>query len=105
MFCRVALSLMLMASFGFGMSASMVQTASKDELGCIKGLGKKRIEALMDYRKKEKINTLDELLNIKGIGKSTLNNIQNNVKKKVCTNFNLEKSEKKENRKKDIKAE
>jgi competence ComEA-like helix-hairpin-helix protein len=87
------------------MSASMVQSVSKNELGCIKGLGTQRVEAIVRYRQENKINNLEELLNVKGIGKKILNNIQTDTKKKVCTTFGQSTAKKVEHKKKDIKAE
>lgn len=105
MFRKIVLALLISSSFSFAMSANMVQSAEKKKLGCIKGLGVKRVEAIVLYRKNNPIESLDELLNIKGIGKAILRNIKEDKKKKVCTRFNQEKKKKVENRKKDIKAE
>lgn len=95
-------------SFSWAMSASMVQTAPAKELGCIKGLGAKKLQSLLNYRKSNKIEVLDDLLNVKGIGRATLKNIEEDQKKKKCTtlgessdNSTTEKSEKK---RKDISA-
>lgn len=105
MFSKVAIGLMVIGSFAWSMSASMVQTVSKNELGCIKGLGIKRVQAIEEYRKNNQINRLDELLNIKGIGKVILKNIEEDKKKKSCTNFDQVVKSKKEKKKKDIEAE
>lgn len=102
---RVFIGLGLSSVLLFSMSASMVQEASKEKLGCIKGLGVKRVEALVAYRKSDKIDSLEELLKIKGIGKATLKNIKNDVHKKVCTNLNKAVKKKVARKKKDIKAE
>ena len=80
------------SSVSWTMGVKMVQTVPKKELGCIKGLGIKRINALLDYRKKHQLKSLEELLNIKGIGKGILKNIKDDVKKKVCTQFNEPKN-------------
>lgn len=96
---------MLILSLSFSMSASMVQTVEKEKLGCIKGLGIKRVHAIIAYRAKDRIDTLEELLNIKGIGKSTLQNIKNDRRKKVCTNMNPYVKKKVQRKKKNIKAE
>jgi competence protein ComEA len=105
MFRKVVLNLMLLSSLSFAMSATMVQTIAKDKLGCIKGLGLKRVQAITEYRKTHTIGSLDELLNVKGIGKGILRNIKEDREKKVCTKFHDKKSKKIENRKKDIRAE
>ena len=105
MFRKIVLSVMLFSSFSFAMSATMVQTISKDKLGCIKGIGLKRVQAITEYRKTHTIDSLEALLNVKGIGKGILNNIKEDKQKKACSNFNQEKKKKRENRKKDISAE
>lgn len=105
MFRRIAISLIMVLSLSFSMSAVDIQKASKNKLGCIKGLGVKRVEAIILYRKKQPISSLDELLNIKGIGKVILKNITNNIQKKICTDFTHKKNKERVNRKKDIKAE
>jgi len=85
MFGKIVLMEILLSSFLFSMSATMVQNAPKEKLKCIKGLGIKRVQSIATYRQKNTINSLDELLNIKGIGKALLNNIKNDVQKKSCS--------------------
>jgi competence ComEA-like helix-hairpin-helix protein len=100
MFRKIVLVSMICSSFSLAMSVSTVQTVKKEKLGCIKGLGVKRVEAIISYRKSHELSSLEELLNVKGIGKGILNNIKEDKEKKVCTNFKpLVK------KKKDIKAE
>ncbi len=98
------------SSFSWTMGVAMVQTVPKKELGCIKGLGIKRINALLEYRKTHKLKSLEELLNVKGIGKGILENIKSDKKKKVCTQFNEPKKNVENNssrviKKKNISAE
>ena len=93
---------MLGWSLSWAMSASTLQTISKEELGCIKGLGVKRVNLIIDFRRSHKINSLEDLLDIKGIGKGTVRNIEEDREKKVCTNFNKSTGKK---RKKNIRAE
>ena len=95
----------MMSSLLWPMSAVDVQSATKNTLGCIKGLGKKRVEALVSYRKTHTLNSLEELLEVKGIGKGILNNIKTDAHKKVCTNFTTEKKPTGRKRKKEISAE
>ena len=104
MFKKIVLTLLVVSSLSFAMSASTVQTVSKNKLGCIKGLGVKRVNAIVGYRKSHNLNALEELLNIKGIGKAILRNIKEDKEKKVCTHFDKE-DVKKENKKKEISAE
>ncbi len=104
MFKKIAVVLLVGSSFSFAMSANMVQSAQKEKLGCIKGLGVKRVNAIVLYRKNHHIESLDELLNVKGIGKAILKNIKEDKEKKVCTRF-TKKDVKKERKKKEISAE
>ena len=104
MFKKIVLALVVGSSLSFAMSASMVQSAEKNKLGCIKGLGVKRVNAIVLYRKNHTIQSLDELLNVKGIGKAILRNIKEDKEKKICTRFS-EKDVKKERKKKEISAE
>jgi competence protein ComEA len=68
----------------FLFSAINLQTASKKELMCIKGIGEKKAQAIIEYRKKNKIKSVDELLNIKGFGKGLIENIKKEVKTQKC---------------------
>lgn len=81
---KIIFPLLLCSSVIFAMSASDVQKATAKELGCIKGLGDKRLKAIINYRQKNPIVKLEDLLNIRGIGKATINNIKENIKKKIC---------------------
>lgn len=67
---------MLLLLGGFLFASINLQTATKDELMAIKGIGEKKAELIIEYRKKNKINTPDDLKNIKGFGDSIVNNIK-----------------------------
>lgn len=50
-----------------------INTATTEELTAIPGIGPKTAQSIVDYRtERERISTLDELLNIRGIGEATL---------------------------------
>ncbi|NQY53949.1 MAG: helix-hairpin-helix domain-containing protein [Campylobacteraceae bacterium] len=59
-----------------------VNTANKNELMTIKGIGEKKAELLILFRKSNKINNLNDLSKIKGFGPKLISNIKNDVKKK-----------------------
>ncbi len=52
-----------------------INTADKETLMAVKGVGEKRAEAIIAYREKfGPFKTIDELIEIAGIGRSTLDN-------------------------------
>lgn len=73
---KIVMLLVLCVSFMF--AELNLQTASKDELMGIKGIGEKKAEQIIEYRKTNKINTPDDLKNIKGFGDSIVSNVKNN---------------------------
>lgn len=55
-------------------------TASKDELVQINGIGEKKALAIIEYRKSHKIESVDDLKNIKGFGDKLVSKIKDNTK-------------------------
>ena len=57
-----------------------INTATLEELQTIKGIGKKKAEAILQYRKEHGLfRTKEDLLQVKGIGKKALEAIENQV--------------------------
>ena len=57
-----------------------INTATLEELQTIKGIGKKKAEAILQYRKEHgPFRTKEELLQVKGIGKKALEAIESQV--------------------------
>ncbi len=71
---KIFLSMMLSASFMF--AAIDINKASKQELMTIKGIGAKKAELLIKYRKNHQIKKLDELTKIKGFGPKLVQEIK-----------------------------
>lgn len=69
---------------GFGLLFAKVDlnSASKDELMSIKGIGEKKAEQIIQYRKGKKIEKVEELLVIKGFGPALISNIKSDEKSK-----------------------
>lgn len=66
----------------FGMSLKGLNSASKEELMAIKGIGEKKAQAILEERGKAKFKSFSDLERVKGIGPQTAANIKNDVKSK-----------------------
>ncbi len=73
---KIIVGLLLGVSFMF--AALNLNTATKDELMSIKGIGPKKAEQIIEYRKKQPISNADELSTLKGFGKGVIENIKSN---------------------------
>ncbi len=63
-----------------------INTASIEEFAMIKGIGLKKAEAIVKYRKEHgKFKNIDELMKVKGIGKAIVENVKNDVKNKKAS--------------------
>lgn len=96
---KIVALLMLCCSFLF--AQINLQTASKEELMGIKGIGEKKAEQIIEYRKTNTINNPEDLKNIKGFGDSIVGNVkESNLDSKEKMNKKVE--DKKEEKKKEI---
>ena len=77
---KILAILAVVSSLLFG--AVNLQTGSKEELMSIKGIGEKKAEQIIEYRKLNKISKPEDLKNIKGFGDGVVENVQNDVKEK-----------------------
>ena len=71
---------LFMLSCSFLFAQINLQTATKDELMGIKGIGEKKAEQIIEYRKTNTINNPEDLKNIKGFGNSIVSNVENDTK-------------------------
>ncbi|WP_457598342.1 ComEA family DNA-binding protein [Hydrogenimonas sp.] len=70
-------ALVLGVGFLFAMDP---QTATKEELASIKGVGEKKAEAIVEFREKHPIRSEADLMLIEGIDLKTARNIYDDVK-------------------------
>lgn len=69
-----------MCSFVLVFASMDFNSATKEELMSIKGIGEKKAQAIIDYRKSNKITKLDDLKKIKGFGDKLVSKIKNSQK-------------------------
>ena len=83
-----------------------LQKASKSELMQIKGIGEKKAESIIKYRKTHKIKSASDLKTLKGFGDKLIYNIKHDVKnstkkkQKKSTKKKIQKKTSKKNKQK-----
>ena len=71
---------LLFALLGSAMAAVNINTATKDELDGLKGIGPAKAQAIFDYRTKNgPFKSVDDLKNVNGIGPKTLEDLRKDV--------------------------
>jgi competence protein ComEA len=73
---KTVLFLMLLAGMLFALNFN---TATKQELMKIKGIGPKKAEAIIQYRKTHKITNINDLKNIKGFNTKSISKIKDQL--------------------------
>lgn len=76
------LFLLLIFSFSFLFSAVNINTASKEELMTLKGIGETTAEAIIEYRKENKFTKIEDIKNVKGIGDKKFESIKEDIEVK-----------------------
>lgn len=56
-----------------------INEASIEELETLTGIGKSKAEAIIEYRKKTKFKSIDEIMNVDGIGESIFASIKESI--------------------------
>lgn len=70
----------LVISSSFAMAAVNLNTATKDDLAGIKGIGPVKAQSIIDYRKKNgSFKSVDELDNVKGFGSKSVQKIRSEL--------------------------
>lgn len=77
---KILTTALLCSSLLFSMSVSELNRATKEDLMKIKGIGEKKADAIMNYRKKNKFTSVDDVANVKGVGASLVENIKKDIK-------------------------
>lgn len=74
---KIFLSLAVVASLA--MAAINLNTATKEELMSLNGIGSAKADAIIEYRKANKFNSIDDLKNVNGIGEKTFDNLKDEI--------------------------
>ena len=81
MFKKIMMVLVILGSTSFGMSLSKLNSASKEELMQINGIGEVKAAAIMKERRKGKFKSFEDLSSrVEGVGEQTAANIKNDIK-------------------------
>jgi competence protein ComEA len=71
---------MLFALINFAFAAVNINTANKDELDAVKGIGPVKAQAIIDYRQKNgQFKSVDDLKNVKGFGDKSVAKIKDDL--------------------------
>jgi len=96
---KIASLVMVTTSLSFSLSVIELNKSSKEVLMKINGVGAKKADAIIEYRKKTAFQNIDDVQNVKGVGKKLAENIKNDVYKKSVKSKKVE-SKKDESEKK-----
>ncbi|MCZ6133680.1 helix-hairpin-helix domain-containing protein [Campylobacter ureolyticus] len=76
------LLLLFVFSFSLLFGAVNINTASKEELMTLKGIGEATAEAIIEYRKENKFIKIEDIKNVKGIGDKKFESIKEDIEVK-----------------------
>lgn len=78
------LLLLFVFSFSLLFGAVNINTASKEELMSLKGIGEATAEAIIEYRKENKFTKIEDIKNVKGIGDKKFETIKKILKLRIA---------------------
>src|SRR5438128_8804556 len=77
---RLLIALVLLVFSSFALAAVNVNTATKEQLDALPGIGPVKAQAIIDYRTKNgNFKSIDDLKKVPGIGDATFDKIKGDV--------------------------
>lgn len=61
------------------LAAVNINTANESELSTLAGIGPSKAKAIIEYRKKQRFNTKEDIMKVKGIGQKLYDKIKNDI--------------------------
>ncbi|NWF66093.1 MAG: helix-hairpin-helix domain-containing protein [Campylobacterales bacterium] len=75
-----------------------INSASKEELTKIKGIGDKKAEAIIEYRNKKCFDKIEDLDSVKGFGAKSVEALKSELEVKPCKKGTAKNEEHKQNK-------
>lgn len=73
------IAFLLLTLVGFLFAAVNINTASKEELQTLKGIGEAKAEAILQYRKDQNFTSIEDIKKVKGIGEKTFEQLKDSI--------------------------
>ncbi len=70
---------LIIALTGFLFATVNINTASKEELKTLKGIGDSKAEAILEYRKDQNFTSIEDIKKVSGIGEKTFEGIKDSI--------------------------